>query len=63
MPNRRMSALDYLRLIADGYTIIESSGSWNGQMTIQAPSDWEFQEGDELEYIIDFRHLQETERR
>lgn len=42
-----------LGLIADGWDVIESSGSM-GEMTLQAPDDWE---GDQTEIVVKFHGL------
>ena len=42
-----------LGLIADGWGVIESSGSM-GEMTLQAPDDWE---GDQTEIVVKFHGL------
>ena len=55
MIDRFSSTERILELIADGWDVIESSGSM-GEMTLQAPDDWE---GDETETLFKFhtRHL------
>lgn len=50
----KYSALDYLRMIAEGYEIIESDGS---RMTIQCPDD----EGPQ-ELIVDVDALAKAEK-
>lgn len=48
-----------LELIADGWTVIESSGSM-GEMTLQAPDDWEGSP-EESEIVFAFHALSTNE--